>query len=167
MSAADLELINQESQKIEFQLNSLPVYDLWCFTDNELSALQRVSYEGFNQIMFTDLPLINQEKQNLVSETEDSIEICKALATTAEVNACNGALLPILDEMISDILNRVVEISEVGHNLLQAADEEMNNLVVNNRQLATETTQTLSVKLTTCIENLQLFFFLLIIKFIV
>ncbi|KAJ9573550.1 hypothetical protein L9F63_009114 [Diploptera punctata] len=121
--------------------------------DNEVTAVQKVTYETMSQ-MLTDLSLVREEITTLVDETEDSIQTCKTLSSEEEINACYNVLLPVFDEMKADVLNRIIELYELGQTLLEYSEEEKEKLSGNNRQLATENAEIITNQLTTCIGNL-------------
>ncbi|KAJ9573549.1 hypothetical protein L9F63_009113 [Diploptera punctata] len=109
-------------------------YGIYQDRANELQALYRIEFVVLNQI-FSDLSAVNSEKQNAVSNAENSIEYyCKRLATTEEVNDCYGLVLSIFDETKNDILNRLMEIYELIQNALETAEETQQTFNESNRQ---------------------------------
>ncbi|KAJ9573552.1 hypothetical protein L9F63_009116 [Diploptera punctata] len=120
--------------------------------DKELSALQQVLYNNF-EAFYTDLKDVNEELHNLIRETEDSIVTCKQLSTTEEINACYDVITPTFDLMKEDILNRIIEIYNLGNDILLSSEEEKASLDAGNRELALSTTQTLNDQMVECIIN--------------
>ncbi|KAJ9573546.1 hypothetical protein L9F63_009110 [Diploptera punctata] len=130
-------------------------YNLYQDRADVLSVFHAVTTNSFN-VVINDFSLVIVEQENLVRETEQSIQTCRALATQEEIDECNNLLLSVFNEMKADILNRIIELYELGQSVFKIAQEEMQTLSDGNRDLVNETSEETRQQLITCIENLQL-----------
>ena len=122
------------------------------FSENEAEALYTIEYNSFNQV-FLDLDQFGVDLRTIVSDTQEGIATCRALATPEAVDACYDALSSLFSVLKDDILNRISELYKLGNSALQISEDNVDQFSAENREFVKNSALTARGELVKCIQS--------------
>ena len=123
------------------------------FSESELVAFNTIGFNSFNQV-FLDLSQVKDELSGVGTGTEQNIETCKVLEDEAEVSVCLTEVHDAFSAQSADILNRILELHDLGAETLSNAETSQREFNAGNREFVREGSEKTRTELITCIESL-------------
>jgi hypothetical protein len=95
---------------------------------NELETQSTMELNDFNEI-YKDLELVSEEEIKITTETIQSLQECKDLASPEATDGCINALIPIFKLLKDDLVNRLPELYTVAINVLGIAEDNVSQVI--------------------------------------